>query len=86
VGWPLLTVETEVNRDSKSTYERSSSLVGSLDHARAFCSAWAALVGPVQNIFSSPYIFSISLSLSPSKLSTGQAAVLGRLSVSKYLW
>jgi hypothetical protein len=26
-GWPLLIVETEVNGDSKSTYERSSSSV-----------------------------------------------------------
>jgi hypothetical protein len=29
-GWPLLTVETVVKRDSKSTNERVSSLVGSL--------------------------------------------------------
>jgi hypothetical protein len=29
-GWPLLTVETEAYGDSWSTYERSSSLVGSL--------------------------------------------------------
>jgi hypothetical protein len=29
-GWPLLTVETEVNGDSKSTNERGPSLVGSL--------------------------------------------------------
>ncbi len=29
-GWPLLTVETEVNVDSKSSNERSPSLVGSL--------------------------------------------------------
>ncbi len=29
-GWPLLTVETEVNGDSKSTNERGSSLDGSL--------------------------------------------------------
>ncbi len=28
-GWPLLTVETEVNGDSKSTNERGPSLVGS---------------------------------------------------------
>ncbi len=27
-GWPLLTVETEVNGDSKSTDERGPSLVG----------------------------------------------------------
>jgi hypothetical protein len=29
-GWPLLTVETEVNGDSKRTNERGPSLVGSL--------------------------------------------------------
>jgi hypothetical protein len=29
-GWPLLTVETEVNGDSKRTNERGSFLVGSL--------------------------------------------------------
>jgi hypothetical protein len=28
-GWPVLTVETEANGDSKSTYEKGSSLVGS---------------------------------------------------------
>jgi hypothetical protein len=36
--------------------------------ARDFCSALAALVGPVQNIFPSPYIILIPLSPSPSKL------------------
>ncbi len=35
---------------------------------RDFCSALAALVGPVKNIFSSPYIISIPLSPSPSNL------------------
>ncbi len=29
-GWPMPTVETEVNGDSKSTKEKSPSLVGSL--------------------------------------------------------
>ncbi len=29
-GWPLLTVETEVNGDIGSTYERVPSLVGAL--------------------------------------------------------
>ncbi len=29
-GWPLLTVETEVNGDSKSANERDPSMVGSL--------------------------------------------------------
>jgi hypothetical protein len=47
-GWPLLTVETEVNRDSKSANERGPSLVGLVRWAyrggtRDFCSALAAL-------------------------------------------
>jgi hypothetical protein len=53
-GWPLLTVETEGNRDSKRTNEgvltwlvRWAYRAGTRD----FCSALAALVGPVQNIF-----------------------------------
>jgi hypothetical protein len=44
----LLTVETEVNGDSKSTNERGPSLVGC---TRDFCSTLADLVGPVQNIY-----------------------------------
>jgi hypothetical protein len=53
VGWPLLTVETEVNGDSKRTNERGPSLVGSLASScrySRFCPALAALVSLVQNI------------------------------------
>jgi hypothetical protein len=51
-AWPLLTVETEVNGDSKSTNERGPSLVGSLALSCQYNrSALAALVGPVRNIF-----------------------------------
>ncbi len=82
-GWPLLTVETEVKGASKKTNERGPFLAGSLDlscwHKR-FCSALAALVDLVQNIFSS--LYTISIPLSPS----GQAAVLGRLFLSVCLW
>ncbi len=46
-GWPQLSVETEVKRDSKRTNERGPFLVGT----REFRYALAALVGPVQNIF-----------------------------------
>jgi hypothetical protein len=46
---------------------------------RDFCPALVVLVGPIQNIFSSPYIISIYLSPLPSKL--GQAVVPGRLSL-----
>ncbi len=38
--------------------------------SRDFCSSLAALVGPVKNIFSSPYTISITLSPSASKLDT----------------
>ncbi len=50
-GWPLL---TGVNGVSWSTNKRDPSLVGSLGFRagkRDFCSALAALVGPIQNIF-----------------------------------
>jgi hypothetical protein len=51
-GWPLLTVETEVNGDSLNTNERDPSLIGALClSCRGFCSAPAAQVGPVQNNF-----------------------------------
>jgi hypothetical protein len=71
VGWPLLTVETEVNGDSKSTKEgvlpwlvRWACPVGTRD----FWSVSAALFGPVRNIFSLLYAILIPLSPSPSKL------------------
>jgi len=58
-GWPLLSVETEANRDSSSTYERGSflGLVRRAFRAGAkdFRPALATPVGPLQNIISSPY-------------------------------
>jgi hypothetical protein len=62
----LSTAEAETNGDSKSTKERGPSSVGSLgsslhDCTRDFCPALAALVGPVQNIFSLPYTTCISI-------------------------
>jgi hypothetical protein len=76
-GWPLLTVETEVNGESKSTHERGPPLVD-------FCSASVALVGPVQNIFFfTVYCFN---SFVTSAQQAGLAAVLGRLSLSVCLW
>ncbi len=48
-GWPLLNVKTG---ESKSTNEMGPSLVGLVVPVQEiFCSALAALVGPVQNIF-----------------------------------
>ncbi len=53
-GWPLLTVETKVNGDSGSTYERGSALVGSLGlscrYKRFLSCLGCPIVGPVQNI------------------------------------
>jgi hypothetical protein len=48
-GWPMLTVGTEVNGDSKSTNERGPSLVGSLD---SLCSYNRFL--PCHGCFSQP--------------------------------
>jgi hypothetical protein len=44
-GWPLLTVETEANGDSKSTNERGS-----------FLGWFVGLVVPVQEIFVLPWL------------------------------
>jgi hypothetical protein len=66
-GWPLLTVETDVNGDSKSTNERGSrgsSLVGSLSSSvRDFYPA-----SQYKIFFSSPYTISIYVPPSPSNL------------------
>ncbi len=69
--WPLLTVETKVNGDSKSTNERGPSLVSSLGMScryKRFCFALTALVGQIQHVFSPPYTISIPLSQSLTKL------------------
>jgi hypothetical protein len=60
VGWPLLTVETGMNGDSKSTNKRGPSLVGSLGLScryKRFVISLASLVSPVQNIFFLTSIF-----------------------------
>jgi hypothetical protein len=57
-GWPLQTVETELNGDQKGVQMKG--VLPWLDHCvfragtRDFCSALAALVSTEQNIFSSP--------------------------------
>ncbi len=70
-GWPLLTVDTEGMETQRVQMKgvlpwlvRWACRVRTKD----LDSALAALVGPVQNIFSSPYTISIPLSPSPSKL------------------
>ncbi len=81
-GWPLLTVETE-NGDSKSTNDwlvRLACRAGT----RTFCSALAALVGAVQNIFFLSVHYFNSCVLIAQQV--GQAVVLGRLSLNMCLW
>jgi hypothetical protein len=71
-GWPLLTVENEVNGDSRVQMKGfiPYRLVPWACSAgtRDFCSVLTALVGPGQNIFSSPCTISAPLFSSPSKL------------------
>ncbi len=80
-------VETEVYGDSKRTNERGPSwLVRWTCRAgtRDICSALAALVGPVKNIFFlTVHYFN---SFVPIAQQAGQADVLGRLSLSVCLW
>ncbi len=74
-GWPLLTVETGVNGDSKSTNEKGpwACCTGTGD----FSSALADLDGPVQNMFFLTVHFINSFV---------QAAMLGCLSLIMCLW
>jgi hypothetical protein len=51
---------------------------------RYFCSALAALVGQVQNIFGAH--FTLFKLLHPQRQQAGKAAVLGHLSLSMCLW
>jgi hypothetical protein len=83
-GWPLLTVEIEVNGDPKSTNERGLSL------------GWFVwLVVPVQEIFVLPWLLysrprtkyffphrTLLQSFVPIAQQAGQAVMLGRLSLS----
>ncbi len=83
---PLLTVETELDGDSKRTNERGPFLVGLLGcrpGTRDFCSALAALDGPVKKFFLAVHYF---ISFVPIAQQAGQVAVLDRLSLTMYLW
>jgi hypothetical protein len=86
--WPLLTVETEANGDSKCTNERGPSLVGSLGLScwskKILFSALAALVGPVKNIiFLTVHYFNSFISIAQQ---AGMAVVPGCLSLSICVW
>jgi|688.fasta_scaffold460044_2 hypothetical protein len=86
-GWPLLTVKTEANGDSKSTNERGPSsvtVIGFLMPVQAIFVLLAAVVGPVRNIFflSVHYLNSFL----PIAQHAGQAVMQGRQSLTVCLW
>ncbi len=77
VGWPLLTVETELNGDSKSTNERGPLpwlVCGAVLPVQEILFCLGSLVSTVENIFFSPY------TISTIAQQAGQAAVRCRLS------
>jgi hypothetical protein len=82
-GWTLLTVETKVNGDSKSTNERGSSLVGSLGLSRRY-KRFLFCLG-CSSLSSTKYFFlTVHLCINLFVLTAqqaGKAAVLGRLSL-----
>jgi hypothetical protein len=85
-GWPLLTVETEVNGDSGRTYVGGPSLVGSLGLSCRYMKFFSCL--GCRSRPSSKYLFltvHYFNSFVPFAQQAGQAAVLGRLSLSMSL-
>ncbi len=74
MGWSLLTVKSEANRDSLITYERGPSLVGLLGFlctastsdflSRLGCSSWSS----TKYFFSFSYTVSLPFSPSPRRL------------------
>jgi hypothetical protein len=84
--WPLLTVETEVNGNSKSTNERGPFLVGSLGlpyrYKRLLFSLGCSSRPCTKYFFPHRTLFQISLSPSPA---AGQAAVLSCLFLIKHV-
>ncbi len=84
---PLLTVETETNGHSWSTYYRGHALVGLLGLScryKRFLSCLDAQVSPVQDIFLLPaHFFTLFV---PNAQQAGQAVVPGRLSLNMRLW
>ncbi len=82
-GWPLLTDETEVNGDSKSTNERGPSLVGSLglscQYKILFSCLGCSSRPSTKYFFLAVYYFNSFVPIDPLP---GQAVVLCRLSIS----
>ncbi len=85
-GWPLLTVEKELNMRTRRVQKKEAFLwlVRGTCRARTrdFCSALTALVGPVQYIFFLSVHY-LQIFFVPIAQQAGQAAMLGRLSLSK---
>ncbi len=87
-GWPLLTIETKGNGDSKSTNQRGPSLVGSLGLSCRrykrflFCLGCYSLPS-TKYFFLTVHYFN---SFVPIAEQVGQAAVLGHLPLSVCLW
>ncbi len=86
-GWLLLRVETEVNGDQRGQMKGVLPWLvpwACRGSTKDFCSALAALVGPVENIFFlTVHYFNYFF---PIAQQAGQAAMLGRLSLSVRLW
>ncbi len=85
-GWPLLTIDTKANGDSKSTQVRGPSLVGLLGLScqyKRFFPALAALVGQIQNSFFLTVRYSNSFV--PIAQQARQAVALGHLSLNMCL-
>jgi hypothetical protein len=86
-GWPLLIVKTELNGCSKSTNERGPSLVGLLGLS---CRYKRSLFCPCCSSRPSKKYFFLTVHYFDSFVhiaqQAGQAAALGRLSLSMCLW
>ncbi len=73
VGWPLLTVETELNGDSKSTNKRGPSLIGwAVLPVQEILFCLGSLVSTVQNIFFHLALFQCLCPHSPSPRKLGR--------------
>ncbi len=87
-GWPLLTVESEANGDSKSTYERGPYLIGALNSScryNRFLSCLGCSSRPSTKYYIASLIHYFALFV-PITQQTRQAVMPGRLSLNMWLW
>jgi hypothetical protein len=76
--WPLLTAETEANGDSRSTYYRDPSVVGSMGltfQTSRFFSCLGSCSWPCTKYFSIPFIFSLHCPHHPASCAGSRAAL-----------